>query len=82
MIEFHYPYNLNMNLANIQIELAKQVIREDVTGNPDNIAGVDVSFSKDDRAVAAAVIVDLKSIEITEKVTRKSFFLSPISLDF
>lgn len=71
MIEFHYPYDLNMNLANIQTELAKQVIREDVTGNPDNIAGVDVSFSKDDRAVAAAVIVDLKSMEIVEKVTRE-----------
>ncbi len=32
---------------------------------------MDVSFSKDDDAVAAAVIVDLKSLEIVEKVTRR-----------
>ncbi len=71
MIEFHYPYDLNINLANIQTELTDKVIREDVTENQDKIAGVDVSFSKDDRAVAAAVILDLKSLKIDEKVTRE-----------
>ncbi len=67
MIEFHYPYDLNINLSNIQIELANQVIQEDVTGNPDKIVGVDVSFSRDDRAVSAAVIIDTKSLKIVEK---------------
>ena len=76
MIEFSYPYNLTNDLIKIQIKLAEQVIKEDVPGNFDRIAGVDVSFSKDNNAVAAAVLVDLKTLKILEKVTRevKLFF--------
>ncbi len=71
MIKFHYPYDLNINLTDIQIKLAKQVIKEDGAGNPHNIVGVDVSFSRDNKAVAAAVLVDLKSLKIIEQVTRE-----------
>ncbi len=71
MIEFRYPYDLNTDLAHVQIELADQVIKEDVAGNLDNVVGVDVSFSMDNRAVAAAVLVDLKSLEIVEKVNQE-----------
>jgi deoxyribonuclease V len=71
MTDFHYPYDLNINLANLQTELANQVIHEDMAEVTDKIVGVDLSFSKDDRAVAAAVIIQLKSLEIIEKVTRE-----------
>ena len=71
MIDFQYPYDLNINLANLQVELSNKVIPEDVTGVTDKIVGVDVSFSRKDRAVAAAVIIRLKSLEIIEKVTRE-----------
>jgi len=66
-----YPYDLNYNLANIQIKLAKQVIKEDIATNYQTIAGVDVSFSQNDKAVAAAVLMDRGTMEIKEKVTRE-----------
>ncbi|OPY26389.1 MAG: Endonuclease V [Methanobacterium sp. PtaU1.Bin242] len=66
-----YPYDLNYNLANIQIKLAKQVIKEDIATNYQTIAGVDVSFSQNDKAVAAAVLMDRSTMEIKEKVTRE-----------
>ena len=66
-----YPYDLNYNLANIQIKLAKQVIKEDIATNYQTIAGADVSFSQDDKAMAAAVLMDRGTMEIKEKVTRE-----------
>ena len=66
-----YPYDLNYNLADIQIKLAKQVIKEDIPVDHRMIAGVDVSFSQDDMAVAAAVSIDRKTMEIKETVTRE-----------
>lgn len=76
MIDFSYPYDLENSLANLQIELAKKIIKEDVPGNLHRIAGVDVSFSRGDNAVSAAVVVDLNSLEILEEATRevKLFF--------
>lgn len=71
MNKFNYPYDLYTNLANIQIKLAKQVIKEDTTRNHDKIAGVDVSFSRDDRAVAAAVLMDINTLKILEEKTRE-----------
>lgn len=72
-----YPYDLNINLADIQIKLAKHVIKEDIKQNLENIAGVDVSFSKNNRAVAAAVLVNRNTLKITEKVTREVDLLFP-----
>ncbi len=71
MNRFIYPYDLNINLADIQIELSKQIITKDFSENPKNIAGVDVSFSQNSAAVAAAVLIDLSTLNIIEKVTRK-----------
>lgn len=71
MTDFIYPYDLNINLSNIQIKLASKVIKEDFPGNPDKIAGVDISFSRDDKAVAAAVLVDLNTLNIVEEATRE-----------
>ena len=71
MNRFIYPYDLNINLTDIQIELAKQIIKEDSTGNPENIAGVDVSFSHNSVAVSAAVLIHLDTLNITEKVIRE-----------
>ena len=76
MNRFNYPYDLNINLTDIQIELAKQVIKKDLTGNPKNIAGVDVSFTKNNTAVAAAVLLDLNTLNEVEKTIRE------VELDF
>jgi len=66
-----YPYDLNYNLANLQIKLSKKVIKEDITIDHRMIAGVDISFSQDDMAVAAAVLIDRNTIKIKETVTRE-----------
>lgn len=71
MNRFIYPYDLNINLTDIQIELSKQIIKEDLTGNPENIAGVDVSFSSNSQAVAAAVLMDLDTLNIVERATKE-----------
>jgi len=76
MNRFNYPYDLNINLTDIQIDLAEQVIKKDLTEKPENIAGVDVSFAENNTAVAAAVLLDLKTLNIVEKSTRK------VELDF
>lgn len=66
-----YPYDLNYSLANLQIKLSKQVIKEDIPVDHRMIAGVDISFSQDDMAVAAAVLIDRNTIKIKETVTRE-----------
>jgi endonuclease V len=72
-----YPYDLNTNLAVIQSKLAHQVVKEDVPGNLDNVAGVDVSFSRGNQAVAAAVVMDLDTLQIVEKTTLMVELLFP-----
>ncbi|MGA2675924.1 MAG: endonuclease V [Methanobacterium sp.] len=61
-----YSYDLNTNLANIQYKLAEQVIKKDDFQELKTIAGVDVSFSQDNWAVAATVIINLEDLEIIE----------------
>jgi endonuclease V len=63
-----YPYDILINLSDLQNKLADQIIREDVTRNLEIVAGVDVSFSSNNRAVAAAVSIDLNSLNIVEQV--------------
>jgi len=77
-----YSYDLNMNLANIQNKLAVQVIKKDDFKELKNIVGADVSFSQDNRAVAAAVIINLKDLEIIETIIREVELLYPYKPGF
>ncbi len=61
--------NLAQYLEDIQNNLSKEIIEEDCFGEVKNIAGVDISFSKDDIAVAAAVVIDFDSLEVLEEKT-------------
>lgn len=71
MNEFIYPYDINLNLAHIQTKLAEKVIKKDLSSNIDKVVGVDVSFSRDERAVAAAVIIQVKNLTIIEESTKE-----------
>jgi deoxyinosine 3'endonuclease (endonuclease V) len=64
-------------LAEIQYKLSKKVIRVDTYQKIDKIAGIDISFSKNNLAIAAAVIIDLNTLKILEKKTRKVELLFP-----
>ncbi len=77
-----YSYDLNTNLSNIQNKLAEQVIKIDDFKELKNIAGVDVSFSQDNRSVAAAVLIDLNDLEIIETITQEVELLFPYKPGF
>ncbi|NYT18397.1 MAG: endonuclease V [Methanobacteriales archaeon] len=62
-------FNLIQHLYNIQNTLARQVISKDCFENLDTVAGVDVSFSLANMAVAAAVVLELDDHEVLEKQT-------------
>ncbi len=62
-------YNFTQKLADIQYNLSKKVIEHDDFENLQKIAGVDVSFEKDNSAVAAAVVINLEDLKVLEKKT-------------
>ena len=62
-------HNFTQEIANIQISLADRVLEEDYFTCLDIVAGVDVSFSQDNQAVAAVVVLQLEDLEILEKKT-------------
>ena len=77
-----YSFDLNTNLACIQDVLAKKVVEgdifdENVVASLENIAGVDVSFSQDNQAVAAAVLLNRSPLKIIETSTQKVELLFP-----
>ena len=67
----HQPRTLTESGAKeLQTELAKQVVPIDDFGTINNVAGVDVAYSKHtDNLVAAAVVLDAKSLDILETKT-------------
>jgi deoxyribonuclease V len=69
-------FNLIQQLYDIQNTLARQVITEDGFENLERVAGADVSFSLDDKAVAAAVVLELDDHKVVEKQT------FPVTLEF
>jgi endonuclease V len=69
-------FNLIQQLYNIQNILASQVIVKDCFENLDTIAGADVSFSIDNKAVAAAVVLELDDLQVLEKQT------IPVAIEF
>lgn len=69
--------NIIQNLANIQNDLSKKIIEEDCIKDIEYIAGVDVSFSKNNIAVAAAVVIDFNTVQVIEEKTAEVEFLFP-----
>ena len=60
-------YNLTQLIFNIQAKLADRVIEEDCFVNLERVAGSDLSFSVNEKALAAAVVLDLEKLEIIEE---------------
>ncbi len=59
--------NLTQILANIQYNLSRKVIDQDSFENLQTVAGVDISFEKDNSAAAAAVVINLDDLKIIEE---------------
>ena len=70
-------YNLTQKLADIQYNLSKKVIEQDSFEKLQRVAGADVSFEKDNSAVAAAVVIDLDDLKVIEAKTIKVGLLFP-----
>ncbi|MEL7670764.1 endonuclease V [Methanobacterium sp.] len=70
-------YNFNQKLAEIQYSLSKKIIEQDSFGNLQTVAGADVSFQKDNFAVAAAVVIDLDNLKIIDAKTLEVELLFP-----
>ncbi len=77
-----YSYDLNTNLAHIQNKLAEQVVKKNDFKELKYVAGVDVSFSHENHAVASAVILDRTSLEMVEKVIQEVELLFPYKSGF
>ena len=74
--------NLMQCLANIQNNLSKKIIEKDSFKNVGKIAGADISFSKDNFAIAAAVVINLDDLKILENKTMKVELLFPYMSGF
>ncbi|WP_424354460.1 endonuclease V [Methanobacterium sp. MBAC-LM] len=70
-------YNFIQKLADIQYSLSKNIIEQDSFKNVRTVAGADVSFEKDDCAVAAAVVVDLDDLTVIDSKTIEVKLLFP-----
>jgi deoxyribonuclease V len=69
--------NITQHLANIQNNLSKEIIEVDSFNDVKSVAGVDISFSRDNFAIAAAVVIDFKTLEILEDKTLEVELLFP-----
>ena len=59
--------NLTQYLAKIQLDLSKKIIMEDCFEDIKKIAGVDISFTRNNCAIAAAVIIDYNTFSVLEE---------------
>jgi deoxyribonuclease V len=66
-----HPWAVSVHEAfRIQEELRKKLVLEDTAGDPETIAGIDVSFSKvRDRLYAAIVVLDARTMQPVETAT-------------
>ncbi|MGF7117295.1 endonuclease V [Methanobacterium oryzae] len=64
-------------LANIQNNLSREIIDEDSFKDVKSVAGADISFSRDNFAIAAAVVIDFKTLEVLKKKTLEVELLFP-----
>lgn len=69
--------NLTQYLADIQSNLSKKVIDQDSFKNVQKVAGADISFLKDNFAIAAAVVIDFENLQVLEEKTLKIELLFP-----
>ena len=73
-------YNLTQLISDIQAKLADVVIEEDCFVNLERVAGADISFSVNEKALAAAVVLDLEKFEVLEeKILEVELFFPYIS---
>ena len=69
--------NLTQSLADIQYNLSKKIIEKDCFKKIQTVAGTDISFEKDNFAVAAAVVINLDNLEVLEEKTTEVKLLFP-----
>ncbi|MGZ7159453.1 MAG: endonuclease V [Methanobacterium sp.] len=70
-------FNLMHELAEIQNKLSREIIKEDKFQIIKKVAGTDVSFEKNNTAIAAAVIIDFNTLKVLEEKTLKVELLFP-----
>lgn len=70
-------FNLTQRLADIQNNLSKEIIFEDDFKDIKKVAGADISFSKNNIAIAAAVIINYDTLEIIEMKILKVELIFP-----
>ena len=71
MFNAMYSCNLTQYLTNIQNNLSKEITEENTFEDIKKVAGVDISFSIDNWAIAAAVVIDYNTLEVLEEKTLK-----------
>jgi len=69
--------NLIQYLSNIQNDLSNEITEQDTFEDIKKIAGADISFSKDNWAIAAVVTIDYNTLEVLEEKTLKIELLFP-----
>lgn len=70
MLRILKPPTTNLDeLSKIQEEVAEMVVKEDKIGELNTIAGCDLSFSEEDQAFAACVLLDYPSLEEIDRKT-------------
>jgi deoxyinosine 3'endonuclease (endonuclease V) len=74
--------NLTQKLADIQYNLSKKVIEHDSFEELQRVAGVDISFPKDNSAIAAAVVINIDDLEVLEEKTLDVELLFPYMSGF
>ncbi len=74
--------NLMQSLAKIQSNLSREIVTQDSFEKIQKVAGVDVSFEKDNIATVAAVVIDFKTNEMLEGKTLKVEMLFPYITGF
>ncbi|MGB9936383.1 MAG: endonuclease V [Methanobacterium sp.] len=77
-----YSSNLIQELAEIQNKLSREIIKEDSFEKIETIAGVDISLEKDNTAIAAAVIMNFKTLQVIEQKTLSVQMLFPYITGF
>ena len=70
MLDILKPQKTDLDeLSRIQKEVSQKVIKEDRTGEPELIAGCDISFSEGETAFASCVLLDYPQMEKIESNT-------------
>lgn len=77
MLPLLKPKSLNLEeLKQIQLKVAQLVKRENDFSKIERIAGCDISFSRSDKAYAACVVLDYRTLEVLEEK------IAPVKLTF